>query len=333
MMKPLVDGHGRPIGDVRVSVTDRCNFRCQYCMPAEGLPWLQPRRAAHLRGDRAARAAAERDGRPRRAPDRRRAARAPRAVAAGRDAVGDRGRPRPLADHQRLPARAPGRRPRARGPASASTSRSTRSRPTASSSSRAATRSPQVLDGLAAAQRAPRAAADQGQRRRAARLHRGRGRALRRVRAHRSPTRCASSSSCRSTPTARGAATRCCPTRRCGAMIDAVYPLEAVGRERHGTVAALALRRRPGRDRLHLPRHRAVLRRLQPHPPDRRGRAAHLPVLDDTRPTCARRCARARATPSSRRSSATPSGARSSSTTSATPGFVQPARSMSRIGG
>jgi GTP 3',8-cyclase len=40
-MKPLVDGHGRRIGDVRVSVTDRCNFRCQYCMPAEGLPWLE----------------------------------------------------------------------------------------------------------------------------------------------------------------------------------------------------------------------------------------------------------------------------------------------------
>jgi cyclic pyranopterin phosphate synthase len=39
-VKPLVDGHGRPIGDVRISVTDRCNFRCQYCMPAEGLPWL-----------------------------------------------------------------------------------------------------------------------------------------------------------------------------------------------------------------------------------------------------------------------------------------------------
>src|SRR5512139_1980102 len=36
----LTDGHGRPIGDVRISVTDRCNFRCQYCMPAEGLPWL-----------------------------------------------------------------------------------------------------------------------------------------------------------------------------------------------------------------------------------------------------------------------------------------------------
>src|SRR5688572_14522865 len=39
-LPPLHDGHGRPIGDLRVSVTDRCNFRCQYCMPAEGLPWL-----------------------------------------------------------------------------------------------------------------------------------------------------------------------------------------------------------------------------------------------------------------------------------------------------
>jgi GTP 3',8-cyclase len=38
--KPLVDGHGRRISDLRVSVTDRCNFRCQYCMPADGLPWL-----------------------------------------------------------------------------------------------------------------------------------------------------------------------------------------------------------------------------------------------------------------------------------------------------
>jgi GTP 3',8-cyclase len=38
---PLVDGHGREIADLRVSVTDRCNFRCQYCMPAEGLPWLE----------------------------------------------------------------------------------------------------------------------------------------------------------------------------------------------------------------------------------------------------------------------------------------------------
>jgi cyclic pyranopterin phosphate synthase len=37
----LYDGHGRRISDLRVSVTDRCNFRCQYCMPADGLPWLE----------------------------------------------------------------------------------------------------------------------------------------------------------------------------------------------------------------------------------------------------------------------------------------------------
>jgi cyclic pyranopterin phosphate synthase len=36
----LRDGNDRRISDLRVSVTDRCNFRCQYCMPAEGLPWL-----------------------------------------------------------------------------------------------------------------------------------------------------------------------------------------------------------------------------------------------------------------------------------------------------
>ncbi|MGI8578942.1 MAG: radical SAM protein [Solirubrobacteraceae bacterium] len=40
-LAPLQDGHGRLIEDVRVSVTDRCNFRCQYCMPADGLPWLE----------------------------------------------------------------------------------------------------------------------------------------------------------------------------------------------------------------------------------------------------------------------------------------------------
>ncbi|WP_445151441.1 GTP 3',8-cyclase MoaA [Baekduia sp. Peel2402] len=38
---PLQDGHGRRISDLRISVTDRCNFRCQYCMPAEGLPWIE----------------------------------------------------------------------------------------------------------------------------------------------------------------------------------------------------------------------------------------------------------------------------------------------------
>jgi GTP 3',8-cyclase len=37
---PLLDTFGRVGRDLRISVTDRCNFRCTYCMPAEGLAWL-----------------------------------------------------------------------------------------------------------------------------------------------------------------------------------------------------------------------------------------------------------------------------------------------------
>jgi GTP 3',8-cyclase len=36
----LVDGFGRTVRDLRISVTDRCNFRCFYCMPEEGMAWL-----------------------------------------------------------------------------------------------------------------------------------------------------------------------------------------------------------------------------------------------------------------------------------------------------
>jgi GTP 3',8-cyclase len=40
MLRPLADRHGRVATDLRVSLTDRCNLRCTYCMPAEGLQWL-----------------------------------------------------------------------------------------------------------------------------------------------------------------------------------------------------------------------------------------------------------------------------------------------------
>ena len=40
MTTPLVDPHGRTVRDLRISVTDRCNFRCGYCMPEEGMQWL-----------------------------------------------------------------------------------------------------------------------------------------------------------------------------------------------------------------------------------------------------------------------------------------------------
>ena len=39
-MTQLTDRFGRVATDLRVSVTDRCNFRCRYCMPPQGLPWL-----------------------------------------------------------------------------------------------------------------------------------------------------------------------------------------------------------------------------------------------------------------------------------------------------
>ena len=38
--EPLVDGFGRVHRALRLSVTDRCNLRCRYCMPAEGMDWL-----------------------------------------------------------------------------------------------------------------------------------------------------------------------------------------------------------------------------------------------------------------------------------------------------
>lgn len=41
LMTPLIDSFGRIATDLRVSLTDRCNLRCTYCMPAEGLDWLR----------------------------------------------------------------------------------------------------------------------------------------------------------------------------------------------------------------------------------------------------------------------------------------------------
>jgi GTP 3',8-cyclase len=41
---PLVDRFGRVATDLRVSLTDRCNLRCSYCMPAEGLEWMPTER-------------------------------------------------------------------------------------------------------------------------------------------------------------------------------------------------------------------------------------------------------------------------------------------------
>ena len=41
-VEPLIDGYGRVARDLRISVTDRCDLRCTYCMPDDGLDWLAP---------------------------------------------------------------------------------------------------------------------------------------------------------------------------------------------------------------------------------------------------------------------------------------------------
>jgi cyclic pyranopterin phosphate synthase len=53
VVTPLSDRYGRIATDLRVSLTDRCNLRCHYCMPAEGLEWLP--RAEVLTDDEVAR--------------------------------------------------------------------------------------------------------------------------------------------------------------------------------------------------------------------------------------------------------------------------------------
>ncbi|MGI8984018.1 MAG: GTP 3',8-cyclase MoaA [Acidimicrobiales bacterium] len=63
MAEPLVDPHGRTVRDLRISVTDRCNLRCRYCMPAEGLAWLpRPDLLTYTEIERVARVCVERFG-------------------------------------------------------------------------------------------------------------------------------------------------------------------------------------------------------------------------------------------------------------------------------
>ena len=199
----LRDGHGRLISDLRVSVTDRCNFRCQYCMPAEGLPWLERAQILSFEEvERLVRLFAAMGVRGR-APDRRRAARAARLSQARRDAVRNRRRARPLADHQRLPARRNGRRAGGgRASAHQRLARFALARPLLPDDS--SRRSSTCHRRARGARALPPDRSGQGQLRGDARFHRGRGDPVRRALPAASRTRCASSSSCRWTPTTPG---------------------------------------------------------------------------------------------------------------------------------
>ncbi len=181
----LHDAHGRRVSDLRVSVTDRCNFRCQYCMPADGLEWLQRDEILSFEEIERLVALLVTTGDRGRAPDRGRAARPPRLPRAGLDARPDRGRAGPVADHQRVPARARRRRARGRRDRAGSMSRSTHSSATASSRSPAATRCLGCWPGSRPMAAHALAAPDQGERARHPRLHRAGDPAVRRVRARR----------------------------------------------------------------------------------------------------------------------------------------------------
>ena len=315
-MKPLVDGHGRPIGDVRISVTDRCNFRCQYCMPAEGLPWLS--RESLLSYEEIARLVALLSsmgvhdvrltgGEPLVRKELWRLVE----MLSGLEDVHDLS----LTTNGYLLARQVDDLVRAglkRINVSLDSLAPDRFFQLTRRDSLA-----QVLEGLEAAEAHPE---------------------LRPIKVNVVALKDFTEDEvvrfadfARRTPYVvrfiefmpldadhSWSADKVLPNEEIRRLIHEV--LSARGRRarppRH--LAALALRRRAGRDRLHLPRLRAVLRRLQPHPPDRRGHAAHLPVLAQ-RDRPARADARRRERRRARgRSSATPSGARSSSTTSAT---------------
>ena len=73
MIAGAQDQFGRRIEYLRISVTDRCNFRCAYCMPLEGLPWLPREDILTLRGDHRGRAPARAARRESPAHHRRRA--------------------------------------------------------------------------------------------------------------------------------------------------------------------------------------------------------------------------------------------------------------------
>ena len=103
---------------------------------------------------------------------------------------------------------------------------------------------------------------------------------VRRVRPLDRATRCASSSSCRSTATTPGPPTQVLTGEEMREIIDARPPARGAAARAVSHRARLPLRGRHRRDRLHQPGLRALLRGLQPHPPDRRRQAAHLPLLD-----------------------------------------------------
>ena len=299
--QPLSDGWGREIRSVRLSVTDRCNFRCRYCMPAEGLQWLaKPEILTFEELHRLVTVMAAM-GVSRGPADRRRAARPsrpprPRADAWRRCRASTTSRSPPTASSSiAWPARWP--TPGCAG----STSHSTRCRTPASPRSPAATRSTASSSAWPPPSARTQAATDQDQLRRHPRLLRDRGPRAGRAGARRRPFVVRFIEFMPLDADERWDADQVLSGAEIRAIIE--EPLAARGDPGRALVhrATLPLRRRRRRARLRQPRHRAVLLELRPHPPDRRRTPSYLPVLAHRMGSAARRCATAPATQSSRR--------------------------------
>ncbi len=237
----------------------------------------RPGGAAELRGARADRARPRRDGHRGGAADRRRAARAPRSASARAAACRDPGRERPLADHERRPARQ-ARRPARRGRAAAAERLARLALPRALRGDHAQGRARPRVGRTRGGRALPGARADQGQLRGDARVHRGgsagAGRARPTEAVHRSLHR-VHAAGCRRVVARR---------RRAHRRRDPRPDREALAARRdsrQGVLdrAALPLRGRRGRDRLRQPGLGAVLLELRPDPADRRRPAANVPVL------------------------------------------------------
>ena len=148
---PLIDPFGRRVTDLRVSITDRCNLRCTYCMPAEGMEWLaRDELLTYEEQARIVRVCVERYG----FDSVRITGGEPHG--AGAHHRGSSAMLAPLGvdiahDHERREARRGGARPRRGGPDAGSTCRSTRCARTSSPSSPGATTSHRVLAGIDAA--------------------------------------------------------------------------------------------------------------------------------------------------------------------------------------
>ena len=327
----LEDRFGRVATDLRVSLTDRCNLRCTYCMPAEGLDWLPDERAHRRRGGPAGRGSASSSSGSRRcgSPVASRwcaAAWSTSSAARTRSTA-----PRDLADHQRA-------RP---GPHGARAGRR-RARPGQRQPRHASgpRRSTTITrrDRLARRDRRarPRARAGLGPVKVNAVLMRG-------VNDDQAPellrwawpraTSCGSSSRCRSTPSTAGRATGWSPptrSSRARARVRARARRGAAGQRPGGAVPG---RRRPGHRRRHRLGDPALLRRLRPGPADGRRPGAQLPLRPrGVRPAgrAARGRDRRRRSPSAGSSRC---GASAPATASTTRSFLQPDRPMSAIGG